>query len=370
MAESGWDAWMVESLRRYNDLHVFELQEPTRVLEWIQDRSVCVAGYSAGRKNEIQELSLPQKLSAKEKQGLCPERDFHVEHGGFSQRPIYQLKHIAGTSLLVSSGPPDSSLQVWCLAADESDTISLLTTSPLTTAVSEWSRISVSCSPTPRVLHGSKISDLAIQEIVTQSVLFSGAGVEDNEPISKLDFLDHSTFIVCSMNGHLWLADTRQCPSLIGHSSLPASSGGGSHWTMGLAPGCSMVGRLSSAGQVVVTDYRDLSKALGQVELAVPRPLANSDHLCLTWAPRLQQHLAVSGFNGNVHIYDTSSWSSSPGRVEPTFVHRGHSVSAEPEQDLPLVTTHTWHPWKERVLLSAADDGSLHVWDWTACTSA
>ncbi|XP_069748347.1 WD repeat-containing protein 73 isoform X2 [Narcine bancroftii] len=309
LGESEWDSWMVESLRRYNDLHVFELQDPTRVIEWIQDRSVCVAGYSAKQRNEIQELSLPQTLSAKENQGLCPDRDFRVERGEFSQRPVYQLKYVAGTSLLVSSGPPDASLQVWRLATNET-------------------------------------------------------GVEEHEPISELEFLDNSTFLVCCMNGQLWLADTRQRPSLIGRSSLPTNNSSDSHWTMGLGPGFSVVGRLSSDGVVVVSDPRDLSKSLARAELATSKPQANSSHLCLNWAPRLQQHLAVSGFDGTVHVYDSSTWTPSLRRVEPTFVHRGHCVGLEPCQDLPLVTTHTWHPWKQRMLLSAAGDGSLHVWDW------
>ncbi|XP_069748346.1 WD repeat-containing protein 73 isoform X1 [Narcine bancroftii] len=364
LGESEWDSWMVESLRRYNDLHVFELQDPTRVIEWIQDRSVCVAGYSAKQRNEIQELSLPQTLSAKENQGLCPDRDFRVERGEFSQRPVYQLKYVAGTSLLVSSGPPDASLQVWRLATNETDTISLLTTLLFSVTGNVWSRISVACSPTPRVLHGSRISDLAVRDIVTQSVLFTGAGVEEHEPISELEFLDNSTFLVCCMNGQLWLADTRQRPSLIGRSSLPTNNSSDSHWTMGLGPGFSVVGRLSSDGVVVVSDPRDLSKSLARAELATSKPQANSSHLCLNWAPRLQQHLAVSGFDGTVHVYDSSTWTPSLRRVEPTFVHRGHCVGLEPCQDLPLVTTHTWHPWKQRMLLSAAGDGSLHVWDW------
>ncbi|XP_048388932.1 WD repeat-containing protein 73 isoform X2 [Stegostoma tigrinum] len=308
--ESEWDVWMLESLRLYNDLHVFELQEPTRVIEWIQDRSICIAGYNVGKKNEILELSLPEKLCAKGNQGLCPERDFTVKHGCFSQRPIYQLKHVVGTSLLVSSGPPDALLQVWRLATDES-------------------------------------------------------GLADCQPISELEFHDHSTFSFCSLNGRLWLADSRQRSSLIGHSDVPMSNEDGYHWTMGWAPGHSKVARLCWDGRVVLTDYRDLSRALSLTKLAIPTTIPNSDYLSLTWAPCLQDHLAVSGFNGTVHIYDTSLWLAKSIGVEPTFIHRGHSVTLEFDQKKPVVTRHAWHPWRQRVLLSAADNGSFHVWDWT-----
>ncbi|XP_067889110.1 WD repeat-containing protein 73 isoform X2 [Heterodontus francisci] len=353
---------------RYNDLHVFELQEPTRVIEWIQDRSICVAGCNVGKKNEILELSLPQKLCAKGNQGLCPERDFTVEHGGFSQRPIYELKHVAGTSILVSSGPPDTSLQVWRLATEESDAIMLASMVQHQTAGGQWSKISVICSPTPQVLHGSKVNNLAIQEIASQKVLFT-TGADNCEPISELEFLNHSTFSICSLNGCLWLADTRQHPSLIGCSDVPVSRAGGCHWTMGWAPGHSRVARLCSDGRVVLTDYRDLSKALSLAELTFPSPVPNSNYLSLTWAPCLQDHLAVSGFNGTVHIYNTSLWSAELTGVEPTFVHRGHSVAVEPEREIPLVTRHVWHPWKRQTLLSAADDGSFHVWDWAGHNS-
>ncbi|XP_043548497.1 WD repeat-containing protein 73 [Chiloscyllium plagiosum] len=362
--ESDWDVWMLESLRLYNDLHVFELQQPTRVIEWIQDRSICVAGYNMGKKNEILELSLPEKLCAKGNQGLCPERDFTVKHGGFSQRPIYNLKHVVGTSLLVSSGPPDTLLQVWRLATDESDAITVVDSIQYQTPGSQWSKISAVCSPTPRVLHGSKVSNLSIQEITSHKVLFT-TGLADCEPISELEFLDHSIFSFCSLNGRLWLVDSRQPSSLIGHSDVPVSDEGGCHWTMGWAPGRWKVARLCSDGRVVLTDYRDLSRTLSLTKLAIPTTIPNSDCLSLTWAPCLQDHLAVSGFNGTVHIYDTSSWLGEAGGVEPTFIHRGHSVVPEPDREKPIVTRHAWHPWKQQVLLSAADDGSFHVWNWT-----
>uniref|UniRef100_A0A8D0HSQ2 WD repeat-containing protein 73 n=1 Tax=Sphenodon punctatus TaxID=8508 RepID=A0A8D0HSQ2_SPHPU len=117
--DSGFAHWLNASCFRYNDLHVFELQDPTRVIEWAGEKSICVAGYKSTRKNEILQLLLPQKLCMKENQGLCPERDFRVEHGGFSDRPVYSLKQVPETSLLVTSGPPDGTLQLWQMAAED-----------------------------------------------------------------------------------------------------------------------------------------------------------------------------------------------------------------------------------------------------------
>nr|XP_038028552.1 WD repeat-containing protein 73 [Anas platyrhynchos] len=41
------DEWLLSSLRLYEDLHTFELQAPTRVIEWALGNRVCVAGTGA-----------------------------------------------------------------------------------------------------------------------------------------------------------------------------------------------------------------------------------------------------------------------------------------------------------------------------------
>uniref|UniRef100_A0AC11DTV3 WD repeat domain 73 n=1 Tax=Ovis aries TaxID=9940 RepID=A0AC11DTV3_SHEEP len=110
--------WLVESLRLYQDFHAFDLSGATRVLEWIGDKGILVAGYESLKKNEILHLILPLRLSVKENQGLFPERDFKVQHGGFSDRSVFDLKHVPDTRLLVTSGPPRCYLQVWQLAED------------------------------------------------------------------------------------------------------------------------------------------------------------------------------------------------------------------------------------------------------------
>ncbi|XP_078258063.1 integrator complex assembly factor WDR73 [Rhinoraja longicauda] len=365
--ESEWEAWMVETLSLYDDLHVFELQEATRVLEWIHNTGVCVAGYGSGRRNEILQLSLPQKLSAKQKQGLCSDRDFGVERGGFSHRPVYQLKHVPGDqlcvrSLLVTSGPPDTSLQVWSLGTSKSEGVQLQSPRPLTAPVgSGWSRLSVTGSPSPRVLHGSTLANLSLLDLHTRTELTTAAptGLDAGEAVSELELLDGCTFLVCTESGRLGIGDTRQCPALTSPPSLAAGSG---HWTLALEPGGTAVGRLSSSGQLVLTDRRDLSTALAWAQMDIAQTPANTDHLCLTWAPHLRYHLAVSGFDGSVRVYDAGRWSQGPVRAEPAFIHRGHGLGTGCTR--PAVTAHTWVPGHQQALLSAATDGSLHLWGW------
>ncbi|MCJ8740889.1 hypothetical protein PDJAM_G00064280 [Pangasius djambal] len=119
MSSDEADDWFMQSLTLYKDLHVFQLEHPTKSIEWTGEKSICVAGYSS-EKNEILELLLPLKLYAKGNQGLCPERDFKVQHGGFSDEPVECLRHIYGKRCVVTSGRHNSKLQVWDIGEDDS----------------------------------------------------------------------------------------------------------------------------------------------------------------------------------------------------------------------------------------------------------
>ncbi|XP_005292259.2 WD repeat-containing protein 73 isoform X1 [Chrysemys picta bellii] len=371
MAEESAEDWLLESLRLYNDLHVFELQEPTRVIEWIGEKSVCVAGYENSRRNEILQLLLPQKLYVKEKQGLCPERDFKVERGGFSDRPVYSLRHVPNTSLLVTSGPPDSSLQVWQLAAEDTDVVKSVSTIPTgNDSKKPWAKIATTLARTPCVLHGSRVNNVQITEIESKKNIYTAASSISDE-VSGLEFLDCNTLLACCVKGQLCLADVRQPQSPLGDTSVPSALSG-EQWCMGVSSGLQgsdvnapAIARLSSGGQLTLTDLRNIPKPLKSARCKVSAASQSAEFLCVSWAPVLDGCLAVSGFNGTVHIYDTRNWPVSGGEAEPLFSHKGHIFSGmDTGGDFPLVTTHAWHPWKPRMLLSAASDGSLHVWDW------
>ncbi|XP_065279436.1 WD repeat-containing protein 73 isoform X1 [Emys orbicularis] len=373
MAEESAEDWLLESLRLYNDLHVFELQEPTRVIEWIGEKSVCVAGYENSRRNEILQLLLPQKLYVKEKQvmGLCPERDFKVERGGFSDRPVYSLRHVPDTSLLVTSGPPDSSLQVWQLAAEDTDVVKSVSTIPTgNDSKKPWDKIATTLARTPCVLHGSRVNNVQITEIESKKNIYTAASSISDE-VSGLEFLDCNTLLACCVKGQLCLADVRQPQSPLGDTSVPSALSG-EQWCMGVSSGLQgsdvnapAIARLSSGGQLTLTDLRNIPKPLKSARCKVSAASQSTEFLCVSWAPVLDGCLAVSGFNGTVHIYDTRNWPVSGGEAEPLFSHKGHIFSGmDNGGDFPLVTTHAWHPWKPRMLLSAASDGSLHVWDW------
>ncbi|XP_024905689.1 WD repeat-containing protein 73 [Pteropus alecto] len=358
--------WLVESLRLYQDFHAFDLSGATRVLEWIGDKGIFVAGYESLKKNEILHLMLPLRLSVKENQGLFPERDFKVCHGGFSHRSVFDLKHVPNTRLLVTSGLPVA-LQVWQVSED-SDIIEAVST----IAVHEkeghlWPRVAIFPAVAPGVLHGARLSSLQVVDLESQKTMYT-SGVSDSEELSSLQVLDADTFAFCCTSGRLGLVDTRQkwAPS---ENGSPSPGSGGARWYAEVGgtargPGPS-IASLCSDGQLCLLDPRDLCHPVSSVQCPVSTPSPDPKLLRVTWAPGLENCLAISGFDGTVQIYDVTSWDGMKGQVEPLFTHRGHIfLDSNGIDTAPLVTTHTWHPRKPRTLLSAASDASLHVWDW------
>ncbi|XP_010288949.1 PREDICTED: WD repeat-containing protein 73, partial [Phaethon lepturus] len=314
---------------------------------------VCVAGYGQSGGNEILQLLPPPTLQAKETQGLCPERDFKVECGGFSNRPVYSLKYVPDTSLLVTTGPPDSSLQVWQVSAEDSDVIKPVSAIPTESVPGQpWARIATISARAPWVLHGSRLNSVQITEVESRkNVYMAGA------------------------KGQLCLADVRQPQSPLEAVSVP-SAPCGERWCMGVGRGpqgsdssSQPIACLSSGGHLTLTDVRKTSESLASAKCRVPSPSSAAEFLCVSWAPALESCLAVSGFDGTVHVYDVQSWDSSGREAEPIFVHKGHAFGgSDSSGGPPFVTVHAWHPQKPRTLLSAASDGSLHIWDWVqAC---
>ncbi|XP_028655234.1 WD repeat-containing protein 73 isoform X1 [Erpetoichthys calabaricus] len=364
------DDWLIESIKLYNNLHAFELQDPTKVIEWTGEKSICVAGFKSGGRSEILELTLPQKLCAKEDQGLCPERDFKMEHGGFSERPIYCLKHVQGTRLLVSSGPPDNSLQIWQIGVDDSDVIRLLNCINNEEQNNHWSKIATSAAGSPCVLHGTHVKNLQVTEIESTKNVFL-PGIASVDLVSSLEFLSKDAFLLCSVRGQMWLMDMRQQKVVAAQDvcALPAED---FYWCMGVerrqpdldAVPC-RVAKLSSTGYIFVSDVRNLAKHMCQTKVSIPSPVAENKFMNVSWAPALDNNIAVSGFSGSIEIYNITSWHSTDTEACPMFVHKGHTVLEDRDKgEIPLVTAHTWHPWKPRTVLSAATDGSLQVWEW------
>ncbi|NXL11140.1 WDR73 protein, partial [Mesembrinibis cayennensis] len=153
---------------------------------------------------------------------LCPERDFKVECGGFSSRPVYSLKHVPDTSLLVTSGPPDSSLQLWQVSAEDSDVIKAVSAIPTENGTGQpWAKIATMSAKAPWVLHGSRLNSVRITEVESRKNVYTAAS-RNSEELSGLAFLDCDTLLLCCAKGQLCLADLRQPRSPVEAASVPS----------------------------------------------------------------------------------------------------------------------------------------------------
>ncbi|XP_074469677.1 integrator complex assembly factor WDR73 [Sebastes fasciatus] len=360
------DDWFIDSLKTYKDLHVYQLEHPTQVIEWTSGRTVCVAGNSPS-KNEILELHLPLKLLADENKGLCAERDFKVVHGGFTDGPVRCLRHVPGTRCVVTNDGRSSDLQVWTVGGDDSDVIRRTGRVEGRSVSEGGSRIAAGLSS--QVLHGAQSSDVQLTQLTSGQILYT-LETDTADRLSSLHFVSDSVFLAGCCNGNVYIADTRTsaAPQLF---PPPASSCESVLWWTDASGGpstCSVV-RLSSSGQAVISDLRNPGGAVSRAQLDVQSRRCSRDDVRVSWAPALDDCIAVSGFSGAVQIYNTSVWRTELQEVQPLFEHRGHAVSSQSDDDV-FVTSHIWHPERPRTLLSAASDGSVHVWDWVDQSAA
>ncbi|XP_047217801.1 WD repeat-containing protein 73 isoform X2 [Girardinichthys multiradiatus] len=359
------DDWFIESLKSYKDLHVYQLEHPTQVLEWTSRKTVCVAGYSSSR-NEMLELRLPLKLLADENKGLCAERDFKVVHGGFSEGPVRCLRHIPGTRCVVTNDGQSSDLQLWDFGGDDCDVIRRTGSIQGRSVSHTGSRIAARRSTPPQVLHGAQSSNVQLTHLGTGETLYK-LEADSEDPLSCLTFVGDTVFLASCCNGSFYIADTRTSAA---PQVSPAPSGESVLWwtDASAAPqqACCKVVRLSSSGQALVSDLRNLGGTVCKAQLGIQTPPCKLEDVTVLWAPALDGCFSVSGFSGLVQIYDTSGWGTELQDTEPLFQHGGHAVSSQHTDDsVPTaITSHIWHPERPRTLLSAASDGSIHVWDW------
>ena len=135
--------------------------------------------------------------------------------------------------------------------------------------------------------------------------------------------------------------------------SLSWAGSGNSNLKLGLA---------SSKGKLLIYDMRNTDVAVcesdtGRVIDIQPCPEdLNSCLPVLNFSPDVETQVSLSGFDGNVCIYDVSCTE----KFKTIFVHDGHvKLSGEV---LCSVTSHIWY--KENTVISASDNGGLHCWQF------
>ncbi|XP_014663284.1 PREDICTED: WD repeat-containing protein 73-like [Priapulus caudatus] len=378
------DDWIFQSFNRYNNLHMYDLQHPTRNIQWTASNTVVIAGCEKEKRSEIIELSLPDKLlAAAEIQGLHKDRDFRLVQGGFCQHAIHALRCVIKERLIATTTAADTGVTVWKLDSEEGGVISPVRTvttgvtgSPLAAAAAD-SRVAFIDSP-----HRVSVVDVSSPE----NTLHTYDVADDS---SAMEFTDAHTLATCGgATGRLTLRDTR-CDdgATAGITEIPVTRTGDAAWTFCSAGGssCCRFYRLSSGGRLLCTDARRVNGTYWEADLAMSCA-QTWQHLCMQASPATPGVVSVSGFDSNVRLYDLSASPTESQSQEaqqprdeercrsaarPMFVHDGHSACANTDAAATAVavTTHAWHPEQTNLILSSASDGSLHAWEWREPTT-
>ena len=135
--------------------------------------------------------------------------------------------------------------------------------------------------------------------VLTVSRPVPPVGNDIPDVISSLQFVTGSVFLACTCGGDLFVGDTRTSTV---PTPTPAEGRESELWCMAASSGlsspeqgCHRVARLSSSGQVVLSDLRDLRSCVGRAQLDTQRNIPTHDFMNVSWAPVLDNCLSVSG---------------------------------------------------------------------------
>ncbi|XP_077987748.1 integrator complex assembly factor WDR73-like [Glandiceps talaboti] len=408
-----FDDWMIKSMKSYRNLHMFELQHPTQVIEWINNDAICVAGCREGSRSEIIELVIPDKLiEDTQNEGCGKERDFKVRNGGFSHDAVYQLKHIPKSRVIVTSGPPDNSAITWQLGSENNDIIQETQTIKSNLTSLHHCYLDTHCDRSDGFVMGAVLGDIQCVDVETGKSTYS-IGIDSIERLCGIKLLDANTCVACcSESGDIHVIDMRsgsinqsnqsshkhsdqsESSKDIDNQSNPKIDSGvmninqskqeSKFWSFDVQKtktdtGCDTdmakkrkfdaedrtIFRLNLEQHILVNDIRNLRDPLVTCRLDLPDHVVK-ENISIQTSSCNAKYISISGINDKVYIYDVIDLKSTKAEsVKPIFIHEGHMTTASANQDT-VVWTHTWHPWKEHLLMSAASDGSLHAWDWVA----
>ncbi|CAG2192020.1 unnamed protein product [Mytilus edulis] len=370
------DDWFFDSVKNYRNLFMYDLQHPVTCMDWVDDKNLVVATSSDAR-NEILELSVPDKLLSddSESAGLLKDRDFRQKNGGFSTCKICCIKHIPKSRQVCTSDETNTGIQVWKIGSNGTDLIELAESFKSKHVDKSdkkcFSKIAVNEDKPACIVFGSSLNNLCCLDVEKGTIheIYDKTELTETSIVSEIKFMDQNSLISCCENsGEIKLIDLRVKQEKSDNNRKGTSNtvcDKCSYWTMDIT--VDLVYRLSSAGSVVISDVRNGSDKILQEMNTQKQSKTKHTEISIKASPQQKQNISLSGFDGNVYIYDTQK---SPVQefgysfTEPIFNHQGHVKNCSDQSDIINSLAHLWHPWKPDLIMSSGSEGSLHAWEY------
>ncbi|CAH1782380.1 unnamed protein product [Owenia fusiformis] len=323
------DDFFYSSMKLYKTLHMFELQNPPQTLQPVDENCICVTTFDEfTRQSEILELSIPEKLLHDKEDGLCNDRDFKVISGGFHGDRITALCHIPDTRYILSNEQSSNTMILWRLGQETGDVINedftFRNPHPYRQRPSD---IAVNHYKENEAVFGSRLADITIADLETQSISLAmskegyiqdqklGGHGEPVEYISGLEFLSNSTIATCCLaTGNIVVLDTRDKLKI---KQTINSNISNKYWAFGVSRNCTItsgshsngnpgdaniIARIANNGKLLLNDLRYCSSDVDSFETGLNTEWG--DLLNIKFKPGSLHTISLSGFDGNIYIYD------------------------------------------------------------------
>ncbi|XP_047485186.1 WD repeat-containing protein 73-like [Penaeus chinensis] len=347
-AESGdsEDEWFFQSIRRYEDLLMYDVQGVISSAVFRNDNRLLLAS-SREHTHEVWELSVPEKLTAGPDAGLTKDRDFKQITAGYT--PDRTKEMLVINSKVVLSGPKSVCMYNIPSFSDPTDVMSHICdirndTGDATLAQSEsciYSATDVT-NLTDFNFNTNKVSQLS--SLPSQ---ISRKGSDDALKISSIVYRSGKLYIGLSERGITYVYELGTGKVI---QEITASDTLSGFWKIDISQDEKFVAFANSNGRVNVYDTRKLSEAVFEEKKEVQDQTKSNHQIHFSPEGNL---LSLSGYSKLVEVFDVSDHSD---RTE-VFCHDGHR-----DEQISTILTHLWHPSQNKLVFSADDMGTLQAW--------
>ncbi|XP_046409181.1 WD repeat-containing protein 73-like [Ischnura elegans] len=347
------DDWYYDSIVRFQQLQMFDFDSPVTHVDFSENDQICIAGKIRGDRQEVQELSLPEKNSS----SAFESHDLKMKTGGFSTKPIFQMKCLKNQRKMVLSENTLKGVSVYQLGCEKSDDIKKLCefaseiTNPLLAVFDK------------RIVFGSSSNEIHVANAEVNKVdliVPSNCPQERETEIADLCTWSDNFVGYCeSQTGKVTLIDCRSLERK-SFSSLPSklADSVNARFSLSVQENGNLIGVLSSGGHVSLFDLRGASDSpLYKVEVCPDSSSEGKELPLILFSPLQDRFFSVSGVSVGVSVYRLGE-----SDAKSVFCYDGHS-RIKSKTNVHVIN-HIWSPINENMLYSSANDGSFHCWQF------